>query len=60
MLSVCFCVCFAVLSRVVRAEFPGNMTFEQRLKEMKEGATWIFGGRAFQQREHGKLEQSRE
>lgn len=36
MLSVCFCVGFAVLSRVVRAEFPGNMTFEQRLKEMKE------------------------
>lgn len=27
---------FAILSRIVRAEFPGNVTFEQRLKQVKE------------------------
>lgn len=33
---------------LVKAQFLRNVTFEQKLKEVKERTTWIFGGRAFQ------------
>lgn len=36
---------FVILSRVVKKEFPGNVTFEPRFKNVKE-ATLIFGVKA--------------
>lgn len=39
---------FAIFHRVGKGTILRNMTFEQKLKEVKERTTWIFGGRAFQ------------